>query len=40
MGGECIGMQFDETAICNGELIPNPSCTLDNKHNVQWIVGV
>ena len=32
-------MQFDETAICNGELIPNPSSTLDNKPNVQWLLG-
>ena len=39
IGGEDIGVQFDETAICNGELIPNPSSTLDNKLNVQWFVG-
>ena len=32
-------MQFDETAICDGALIPNPSSTLDNKPNVQWLVG-
>ena len=38
IGGEGIGVQFDETAICNGELIPNPSSTLDNKPNVQWLV--
>ena len=39
IGGEGIGVQFDETAICNGELIPNPSSTLDNKPNIQWLVG-
>ena len=39
MGGEGIGVQFDETAICNGELIPNPSSTLDNKPYIQWLVG-
>ena len=37
--GEGIGMQFDETAIYNGELIPDPSSTLDNKPSVQWLVG-
>ncbi|EEQ81494.1 hypothetical protein NCER_102052 [Vairimorpha ceranae BRL01] len=39
IGGEGIGVQFDETAICNGELIPNSSSTLDNKPNIQWLVG-
>ena len=39
IGGEGIGVQFDETAICNGELIPNPSSTLDNKPYIQWLVG-
>ncbi|EEQ81727.1 hypothetical protein NCER_101727 [Vairimorpha ceranae BRL01] len=39
IGGEGIGVQFDETAICNGELIPNPSSTIDNKPNIQWLVG-
>ncbi|KKO73750.1 hypothetical protein AAJ76_2580001399 [Vairimorpha ceranae] len=39
MGGEGIGVQFDETAICNGELISNPSSTPDNKPNVQWLMG-
>ena len=38
IGGEGIRVQFDEIAICNGELIPNPSSTLDNKPNVQWLV--
>jgi len=38
MGGEDIGAQCDETAICNRKLIPNPSSILDNKHNVQWLV--
>ena len=39
IGGEGIRVQFDEAAICNGELNPNPSSTLDNKLNVQWLVG-
>ena len=39
IGGEGIRVQLDETAICNGELISNPSSTLDNKPNVQWLVG-
>ena len=39
ISGEGIRVQFDETAICNGELIPNPSSTLDNKPNVQWLLG-
>ena len=38
IGGEGIEVQFDETAICNGKLIPNPSSIQDNKHNVQWLV--
>ena len=37
--GEGIEAQCDETAICNGELIHNPSSTLDNKLNVQWLLG-
>ncbi|EEQ81210.1 hypothetical protein NCER_102502 [Vairimorpha ceranae BRL01] len=38
IGGEGIGVQFDETAICNGELIHSPSSTLHDKPNVQWLV--
>ena len=34
-GEEGIVVQFDETAICNGESIPNPSSTPNNKPNVQ-----
>ena len=39
IGGEGIKVQFSETAICNGELISNPSSTPDNKPNVQWLMG-
>ncbi|KCZ76583.1 hypothetical protein H311_02415 [Anncaliia algerae PRA109] len=31
--------QIDETAIFNGLIIKNPSSTLDDKKNVQWIAG-
>ena len=31
-------MQFDKAAICNGELIFNPSRTQDKKPNVQWLM--
>ena len=34
MGGEGIRVKFDETAICNGKLIPNSSIPLDNKPTV------
>ncbi|KCZ78406.1 hypothetical protein H311_00564 [Anncaliia algerae PRA109] len=35
IGGEGLEVQIDETAICNGLIIKNPSSTLDDKKNVQ-----
>ena len=35
--GEGIWVQFDETAICNRKLIPDPYSTLDIKSNAQWL---
>lgn len=39
LGGKGFQIQIDETAICNGLIIKNPSSTLDTKNNVQWIIG-
>lgn len=39
IGGEGIEVQLDETAICNGRIITDPSNTLDETAGVQWIVG-
>lgn len=39
IGGPGIRVQFDETAICNGLVVSNPSNELDNIPQVQWILG-
>lgn len=39
IGGEDIRVQLDETAICNGMIISNPSSTYDVIPGVQWILG-
>lgn len=39
IGGADVRVQFDETAICNGLVVINPSSTLDNAPGIQWIVG-
>lgn len=39
IGGAGVRIQIDETAICNGLVISDPSNTLDNLPNIQWIVG-
>lgn len=39
IGGENIVVQIDETAICRGKIITNPSNTLDDMKGIQWIVG-
>ncbi len=39
IGGPDIRVQFDETAICNGKIITDPSNTEDNLPGTQWIVG-
>lgn len=39
IGGEGIVVQVDETAICNGRIILNPSSSIDEIDGVQWIVG-
>lgn len=39
IGGEGVRVQIDETAICNGLVISDPSNSLDNLPNIQWIVG-
>lgn len=39
IGGEGQRVQVDETAICNGLIITDPSNSLDNIHGIQWIVG-
>lgn len=39
IGGLGYDVQIDETAICNGLIIKNPSNTLDTKSSIQWIVG-
>ncbi|KAG0420593.1 hypothetical protein EQH57_0084 [Dictyocoela roeselum] len=41
IGGENIRVQVDETAICRGKIIINPSDTLDDdeKNEIQWLIG-
>jgi hypothetical protein len=39
IGEENVRVQVDETAICNGEIIVNPTSTMDDKYGIQWIVG-
>lgn len=39
IGGENTIVQIDETAICRGKIITNPSNTLDETKGIQWIVG-
>lgn len=39
IGGPTYAVQMDETAICNGQLIINPSSTLDENDKIQWLVG-
>ncbi|WUR04946.1 DDE-TNP-IS1595 domain-containing protein [Vairimorpha necatrix] len=39
IGGTSVRVQFDETAICNGLIVSNPSSTLDSMPGIQWIIG-
>ncbi|KAF9764447.1 hypothetical protein NGRA_0555 [Nosema granulosis] len=39
IGGEGVEIQIDETAICNGKIIINPSSTHDSNPNTQWLIG-
>ncbi|KAG0435390.1 hypothetical protein DMUE_4750, partial [Dictyocoela muelleri] len=39
IGGPGIKVQIDETAICRGKIIINPSSTLDDDDEIQWLVG-
>lgn len=39
IGGNGIVIQIDETAICRGRLITNPSNAHDNIPNTTWLVG-
>ncbi|KAG0421375.1 hypothetical protein DMUE_6296, partial [Dictyocoela muelleri] len=39
IGGPGIRVQIDETAICRGKIILNPSNTLDDMEGIQWLVG-
>jgi hypothetical protein len=39
IGGTGIRVQIDETAICNGLVVSNPSNRYDNIPKIQWIVG-
>ncbi|KAG0435235.1 hypothetical protein DMUE_4820 [Dictyocoela muelleri] len=41
LGGENVRVQFDETAICDGQIIKDPSNTEDESNNrrIQWLVG-
>ncbi|KAG0442089.1 hypothetical protein DMUE_0546, partial [Dictyocoela muelleri] len=32
-------VQIDETAICRGQIITNPSSTNDNTPIIQWLIG-
>ncbi|KCZ79187.1 hypothetical protein H312_03427 [Anncaliia algerae PRA339] len=40
LGGCGVSVQCDETAICNGSLIIDPTHTQDDKPNTQWILGL
>jgi hypothetical protein len=37
--GTGVRVQIDETAICNGLVVSNPSNRYDNIPEIQWIVG-
>ncbi|KAG0425750.1 hypothetical protein DMUE_6014 [Dictyocoela muelleri] len=39
IGGNGIAVQIDETAICRGRIIQNPSSTLDETPGIQWLIG-
>jgi hypothetical protein len=39
IGVENCGVQLDETVICTGCIITQPSNTLDNVNGIQWILG-
>ncbi|KAG0419986.1 hypothetical protein EQH57_0337 [Dictyocoela roeselum] len=39
IGGENIIVQVDETAICQGRIIENPSSGLDDIPGIRWLVG-
>lgn len=39
IGGSNIEVQLDETAICNGKIISDPSNLNDNLEGIQWIFG-
>lgn len=39
IGGEGQIVQLDETAICRGRIISNPSSEIDDIPGVQWIIG-
>jgi hypothetical protein len=39
IGGPGVQIQFDETAICNGLIIGNPSSEDESNTDIQWIVG-
>lgn len=39
IGGVGVEVQIDETAICNGAIITNPSSAYDNTPNTQWLIG-
>ncbi|KAF9763923.1 hypothetical protein NGRA_0963 [Nosema granulosis] len=38
IGGEDVEIQIDETEICNGKIIINPSSIYDSYPNIQWII--
>ncbi|KCZ80228.1 hypothetical protein H312_02378 [Anncaliia algerae PRA339] len=39
LGGPGISVQCDETAICNGRIITDPTHKIDETPNTQWILG-
>ncbi len=40
LGGNGVAVQVDETAICRGRIISDPTSCYDNIPNVTWLVGV
>ncbi|KAG0435096.1 hypothetical protein DMUE_4888 [Dictyocoela muelleri] len=38
IGGVGLEVQIDETAICNGTIITNPSSAFDDIPNPQWLI--
>lgn len=40
LGGYNIAVQCDETAICDGMIISDPTHTVDNNPRTQWIIGI